>query len=69
MDINVGSLDRAVRFVLGMAMIAFAMFFKQVPWSPLGWFGVYPLATALFSTCPFYSAFGFSTCPVEEDEL
>jgi len=30
------------------------------------WIGVIPLATGLMSTCPAYSLFGFSTCPLEK---
>jgi hypothetical protein len=60
MSKNVGSLDRAVRIVLGLALIALALFNGQ--W--WGWIGVIPLATAFMGFCPAYKLVGLSTCPV-----
>jgi hypothetical protein len=57
-------LDRLVRIVLGLALIAFALGFigpvTNLNW--VGWIGVIPLATALFGSCPLYSVLGLSTC-------
>ena len=60
MSKNIGSLDRAVRIVLGLALIALALFNDQ-SW---GWIGVVPLATAFMGFCPAYKLVGLSTCPV-----
>ena len=64
MSTNVGILDRVLRVVLGVALIAFAipLGFPQTGWNWLGWIGVMPILTALFGTCPAYSLFGLSTC-------
>jgi hypothetical protein len=61
---NVGSIDRILRIVVGLALIA--GFFLNADAS-LRWLyliGIVPLATGLMSTCPLYRVFGFSTCPV-----
>lgn len=62
---NVGTLDRIVRIVVGLALIA--GFFLNADAS-LRWLyliGIVPLATGLFGTCALYSVFGISTCAVK----
>lgn len=59
MKANIGSIDRTVRAVLGLALIAAVLFGLIGPW---GWIGVVPLATAIFRFCPAYWPFGMSTC-------
>jgi hypothetical protein len=54
---NVGSVDRIVRIVLGVAIAALGLAFKS--W--LGLIAIIPFATAAFSTCPLYMPFGIST--------
>jgi hypothetical protein len=63
MTMNVGTLDRAIRIVLGLVLIAFAIpiGFPSTGWNWIGWIGVVPILTALVGTCPGYSVFGFST--------
>ena len=56
---NVGSVDRILRIVVGVVLIALVF---VGPKTPFGWIGVVPLVTALFRTCPIYSIFGISTC-------
>ena len=56
---NVGSADRIVRAVVGLALIAMAIFGEGMAW---GWIGVVPLATSLVSYCPAYHVFGLNTC-------
>jgi hypothetical protein len=58
MKANVGNLDRMLRIVLGVALIAWAATGGPV-WA---WIGVVPLATALFRFCPLYTVLGLSTC-------
>ncbi len=62
---NVGTLDRSLRAVFGLVLIAFALQlgFPATGWNWLGWIGIVPLLTAAFGTCPLYSALGMSTCP------
>jgi hypothetical protein len=58
MKANVGTIDRIVRGVVGVALIAWAV--TGGPW--WAWIGVAPLATAIFAWCPLYAVFGISTC-------
>jgi hypothetical protein len=63
MSVNVGTIDRALRVVIGLALIAFAIpvGFPDTGWNWIGWIGVLPLATAIVGKCPAYSVLGFST--------
>ncbi|MDO9059751.1 MAG: DUF2892 domain-containing protein [Bradyrhizobium sp.] len=65
---NVGSVDRIVRIVAGLLLIAFAIpiGFPQTGWNWVGWIGVVPILTAVFAYCPAYSLFGMSTCPMKQ---
>jgi hypothetical protein len=56
---NVGSLDRVLRVLVGLALIAAAWLGAIGSW---GWLGLVPLATGLIGTCPAYLPFGLSTC-------
>lgn len=62
---NVGSVDRTLRIVLGLALLS------QVFMGPLGpawwgWIGVVPLATAAMGWCPPYSLLGINTCSTQK---
>ncbi len=63
MTVNVGTIDRIVRVVVGLALIAFAlgMIAPGTSWSWVGWIGIVPILTAIFSTCPAYTLLGLST--------
>ncbi|MGH1424088.1 MAG: YgaP family membrane protein [Pseudooceanicola sp.] len=66
MSKNVGGLDRILRIVVGLALIA--AFFLNAD-APLRWLyliGIVPLVTGLISSCPLYSIFGFNTCPLKK---
>lgn len=67
MSMNVGMIDRILRVVIGLALIAFALGlgFPQTGWNWVGWIGVVPILTAFFGSCPAYSLLGISTCPVQ----
>ena len=67
MTSNVGGIDRILRLLVGLLLIAFAIpiGFQQTGYNWLGWIGIVPLATAIFGTCPAYSLFGFSSCPTK----
>ncbi len=56
---NVGGLDRILRIIVGVFLIAMVFVGPQTPW---GWLGIIPLATGFFSTCPLYSLLGISSC-------
>ena len=58
---NVGSVDRAVRILAGVVLIALAATGTVGWW---GWLGIVPLATGLIGWCPPYSLLGINTCAV-----
>ena len=58
--LNVGGIDRVLRIVLGLVLIALVF---VGPKTPLGWIGVVPLLTGLMRTCPLYTLIGLNTCP------
>ena len=66
MSVNVGMIDRILRVVIGLALIAFALGlgFPKTSWNWVGWIGIVPILTAFFGNCPAYSLLGISTCPV-----
>lgn len=61
---NVGAVDRILRVLVGLALIAYAIpvGFPVTGWNWVGWIGVVPLLTALVGFCPAYVLFGVSTC-------
>jgi hypothetical protein len=61
MQANVGTVDRVVRVVAGVALIGLTLAGTIGPW---GWIGVVPIATAAMGYCPAYSIFGIRTCPM-----
>lgn len=65
---NVGGIDRILRIVAGLALLAFALGFigKGSPYAWLGWIGIVPILTAVFSFCPLYPLLGINTCPMSE---
>ena len=56
---NIGSIERIVRIVAGIGVLALAFVGPKTPWAYLG---IVPLATGLIGWCPPYSLFGISTC-------
>jgi hypothetical protein len=58
---NVGTVDRSLRIVAGLALIELAAFGKIGTW---GYIGLVPLATGLFRFCPDYTLLGLRTCPL-----
>ena len=62
MQANVGSIDRTIRIVAGLALIGASLFGLIGAW---GWIGVIPLATAVFRFCPAYLPIGLRTCQMK----
>jgi hypothetical protein len=62
MNTNVGSIDRAIRVVLGLGILS-AVFWLQGSMRWLGLIGLVPLLTSIFSFCPLYTVLGIRTCP------
>lgn len=59
MQANVGGIDKVVRIIGGLVLIALAATGTIGLW---GWIGVVPLLTGLFNFCPLYSLLGIKTC-------
>jgi hypothetical protein len=59
---NVGTIDRALRIIIGLVLIALVFVGPKTPW---GWIGVVPLVTGLLRTCPLYRLLGISSCPLD----
>ena len=64
MTANVGSLDRAVRIVIGLALLSL-LYYVDGPNRWWGLIGLMPLGTALFRWCPAYTPFGISTAKAD----
>lgn len=62
---NVGGIDRVLRTVVGVALLAAFFLLPGSPWHWVFLIGIVPLATGLLSTCPLYSVLGVSTCPMK----
>ena len=60
---NVGKIDRALRVLFGLALLAFA-FFSGHPYAWIGYIGIVPLLTAAMGVCPCYSIVVLSSCPI-----
>lgn len=60
---NVGGVDRTIRIVAGLALIAAAATGTIGPW---GYIGLVPLATGLMGWCPPYAILGFNTCSMKK---
>lgn len=64
---NVGGIDRVVRILAGIALLAWWYFAPGMGlrWIPLV-LGIIALATGILSTCPLYSILGLNTCPLKK---
>ena len=60
---NVGGVDRILRIVVGLALIAAAATGAIGVW---GYIGLVPLATGLMGWCPPYAILGFNTCSMKK---
>ncbi|MFD0668220.1 YgaP family membrane protein [Ramlibacter sp. MAHUQ-53] len=59
MNRNVGGIDRILRIVIGLGLVAAAATGAIGAW---GWLGLLPLATGLVGWCPPYGLLGINTC-------
>ena len=55
---NTGSLDRALRALIGIAVLALAFTGPRSAW---GYLGFIPLVTAAVGFCPLYAVLGLDT--------
>lgn len=59
MQVNVGTVDRVLRIVVGLVLIGLAATGRIGAW---GWIGIVPLLTGIVRVCPAYSILGVKTC-------
>ena len=59
MKANVGTIDRVLRILVGVLLIALKLTGIIGLW---GWIGLVPLATGVVRFCPLYPLLGISTC-------
>jgi len=57
---NEHGIDRALRIVVGLALLALVVVGPKTYW---GLIGLVPLLTGLVGSCPVYMLLGVSTCP------
>ncbi|MEP7101118.1 MAG: DUF2892 domain-containing protein [Burkholderiales bacterium] len=57
-ELNVGNLDRALRLMAGLGLIALAATGQIGAW---GYIGIVPVVTGAWGFCPLYRLLGFST--------
>ncbi|MDA0187900.1 YgaP family membrane protein [Roseicyclus sp.] len=62
MSRNEGNIDRALRIIAGLALLALVFVGPQTPW---GWIGIVPLVTGLVGFCPLYRLLGINTCALK----
>ncbi len=65
MKANVGGIDRVLRIVVGLVLIALAAAGIVGVW---GWIGVVPLLTGLIRWCPVYPLLGINSCPLKKSD-
>lgn len=59
MEKNIGSIDKIIRVLIGLVLVALVFVGPQTPW---GWIGVPFILIALVGICPIYKIIGMSTC-------
>lgn len=64
MTVNEGTLDRALRVIAGLALIALTLTHVIGMW---GWIGVVPLVAGAVGFCPLYTVLGIRTCPMRKN--
>ncbi|MGB8518044.1 MAG: DUF2892 domain-containing protein [Gallionella sp.] len=63
MKCNSGTVDRAIRVIAGLALIAMAATNTVGAW---GYIGVVPLLTGIVGFCPAYTLLGMNTCGLKK---
>jgi len=62
MKTNEGTLDRALRVIVGLVLVVLAATGTVGLW---GWIGLVPIATGLIGWCPAYTLLGINTCSLK----
>ncbi|MBK9030394.1 MAG: DUF2892 domain-containing protein [Myxococcales bacterium] len=59
---NEHRIDRALRLIVGVVLLALVFVGPKTLW---GLIGLVPLVTGLLGSCPAYTLLGISTCPIK----
>jgi len=59
MTANIGTIDRVLRVIVGLALLSLVFVGPQSLW---GLVGLVPLLTGLVRVCPLYTLLGVRTC-------
>jgi hypothetical protein len=62
MKLNIGVVDRSIRIIAGIALLAWAILGGPV-WA---WIGLLPLLTGVVRVCPAYALLGINTCGTKD---
>ena len=62
---NEGTIDRAIRTVVGLAILSLVFIGPKSLW---GLLGIIPLITGLVGFCPMYKVLGLNTCPLQKQQ-
>ena len=60
---NEATIERVLRVVVGLGILSLTVVGPKTMW---GLIGLVPVLTGLIGSCPLYTLFGFSTCPMEK---
>lgn len=66
MKTNTGAVDRVVRVMIGLVLLALTVAGPHMLW---GLLGLIPLATGAVGFCPLYALFGWSTERAAEEHI
>lgn len=61
---NVGGIDRILRIVIGLALIAGYFLNPDATYRWAYLLGIIPLLTGIFQSCLLYRLLGINTCPL-----
>ena len=61
---NMGGLDRAIRVVVGLGLVAAALNGTLGQWA---YIGIVPILTAAMGSCPAYKLIGLKTCKTSSE--
>ena len=59
MKTNEAGVDRLVRILIGVVLLALVFVGPKTAW---GWLGMIPLTTGIVGFCPLYRVVGIDTC-------
>lgn len=65
MPTNMGNIDRLIRIIIGVVLIALYFVYPGASYRWAFLLGIIPLGTGLLGWCGLYTLLGINTCPVD----